>query len=137
MSLCDPIADLLTRIRNANSILQATCDVPSSKLKKAILGVLKSEGYISDFVSFEAATKSGTKTEVLRVKLKYSLRGEPVLNTIQLVSKPGRRVYRGVKELDKVMDGLGIGVVTTSHGVMSDREARKLKVSGELICKVW
>lgn len=137
LSVRDPIADLLTRIRNANSIKQATCDVPASKMKKALLKVLKDEGYIADFTSFEATTRAKAKVEMLRVKLKYGPRGERILNRIQLVSKQGRREYRKVKTLDKVMDGLGIGVVTTSHGVMSDREARKLKVGGELIARVW
>ncbi len=133
----DPIADLLTRIRNANAIKQATCIVPSSKMKKALLKVLKDEGYIGDFTTFETVTKRKSKMEMIRVKLKYGPRGERILNRIQMVSKPGRRVYRPVKSLAKVMDGLGIGVVTTSHGIMSDREARKLKVGGELIARVW
>jgi len=137
MSQCDPIADLLTRIRNANAVGHATCDVPASKLKKAVLKVLKDEGYISDFAPYEAPTSRRAKREMLRVRLKYGPRGEKIISALRLVSKPGCRVYRDVKGMEKFLDGLGIGVMSTSHGVMSDREARKLKVGGELICKVW
>ncbi len=137
MSQCDPVADLLTRIRNANSIKRAVCDIPASHFKQAVVKVMKDEGYITDFSIFEAFTRTRTKVKMLRVRLKYGPRGEQLIQKIQMVSKQGRRIYKNMRTLEKVQDGLGIGILSTSHGVMSDREARKLKIGGELICKIW
>ncbi|MBI5369354.1 MAG: 30S ribosomal protein S8 [Planctomycetes bacterium] len=137
MAVCDPIADMLTRIRNANRAGHASVEVPSSRFKKAVVKVLKDEGYLKDFTLFEAVTPTGMKTEVIKVQLKYGDRGERILTNLDLISKQGRRIFRGVGELPKFLDGLGIGILSTSKGVMSDREARKQRVGGELICRVW
>lgn len=137
MGVCDPIADMLTRIRNANSVGHATAEIPASRFKKAIVKVLKDEGYIKDFSVFESQTPRGLKTEVIKVYLKYGHHGERILTNLDLVSKQGRRIFKGVADLPKILDGLGIGVLSTSKGVMSDREARKQRLGGELICRVW
>lgn len=137
MKVTDPIADLYTRLRNANAAKHASFAVPSSKMKKAILKVLLDEGYIAEVQVLETKTPCGEKAETLKVRLKYGLQGEPLINQIQQVSKSGCRAYRGQDELSKVLDGLGIGVVSTSRGVMSDRDARKLKIGGELLVRVW
>ena len=131
MSMSDPIADMLTRIRNAQLVEKATVSMPTSKIKVAIAQVLKDEGYIEDFDVIEDA-KQGN----LRVKLKYSMTGDKVIHVIDRASKPGCRVYRGVKELPNVLNGMGIAVVSTSKGVMSDRKAREANVGGELLCTV-
>ena len=132
MSMTDPIADLLTRIRNANEIGMQTVRAPYSNLKKNVLKVLKEQGYIVDY----AAETEGVQGE-LEVQLKYGPDGEKVIQHIQRVSKPGCRVYRGTEDLPDVLDGLGIAVVSTSKGVLSNLEARKLKVGGEVLCEVW
>ncbi|MBI3269227.1 MAG: 30S ribosomal protein S8 [Planctomycetes bacterium] len=137
MAVCDPIADMLTRIRNANRVGHASADVPSSHFKKAIVKVLKEEGYIKDFTFFESPTPRGHKVEMMKVYLKYGNHGERILTNLDLVSKQGRRIFKGVDDLPRILDGLGIGVLSTSKGVMSDREARKLRLGGELICRVW
>lgn len=130
----DPIADMMTRMRNANRARHKSCDVPSSKHKIAIAKVLKDEGYIADYRYIEdPKRKQGT----LRIYLKYGPHGENLLQKLVRVSKPGRRIYRRVQDLEKVQDGLGTAIVSTSKGVMSDREARKLNLGGELILKVW
>lgn len=128
--MTDPIADMLTRIRNGQAARKAEVRMPSSRLKAAIARVLKDEGYIEDY----SVTEEGGKP-VLTVRLKY-YRGEPVIERIERVSKPGLRVYRGREELPKVMGGYGIAVVSTSKGVMSDREARRAGHGGEVICIV-
>ncbi|NUN48634.1 MAG: 30S ribosomal protein S8 [Candidatus Brocadiae bacterium] len=128
----DPVADLLTRIRNANQAGHAACDVPASKHKAAVLEVLKREGYIADYSKIEAGPQ-GT----LRVTLKYSFGGEKALKHIERVSRPGCRVYRGVGDLPKVLDGLGIHILSTPRGVKSDREAKKENVGGEVLARVW
>jgi len=128
--MTDPIADMLTRIRNGQAARKAEVRMPSSKLKAAIARVLKDEGYIEDFSVTEEDGKP-----VLTVRLKY-YRGEPVIERIERVSKPGLRVYRGREELPRVMGGYGIAIVSTSKGVMSDREARKAGHGGEVICIV-
>ncbi len=132
MSMTDPIADLLTRIRNANEIGAAKVKAPYSGLKKSVLKVLKEQGYIIDY----AAQMEGTKG-VLEVTLKYGPDGEKVIEYIQRVSKPGRRVYRGATDLPDVLNGLGVAVVSTSKGVLSNIEAKKLGVGGEVLCEVW
>ena len=128
----DPIADMLTRIRNANRVGRRMVLIPKSKICVGIAGVLRDEGYIEEFDVVEDATKQGQ----IRVKLKYSLSGDKVIHTIDRSSKPGCRVYRGVGELPQVLNGMGIAVVSTSKGVMSDRKAREANVGGELLCTV-
>jgi small subunit ribosomal protein S8 len=130
MSMTDPIADLLTRIRNGQKAGKAHVGVPASRMKKAILAVLKDEGFIADFRS---ETVEGKDT--LLVELKY-FDGKPVIETLQRVSKPGRRIFRGKDELPKVIGGLGVAIVSTSGGVMSDREARAKGQGGEVLCVV-
>ena len=132
MSMTDPIADMLTRIRNAVSVEKATTDVPTSKLKVAVLAVLKREGFIDDFKEVEEGGRG-----MIRVYLKYSRVGGAVIQDIQRVSRPGLRVYRDVSGLEPVLRGIGIAVVSTSKGVMSDRECRKDGVGGEVLCTVY
>ncbi|MCC5862745.1 MAG: 30S ribosomal protein S8 [Gammaproteobacteria bacterium] len=130
MSMTDPIADLLTRLRNGQKARKVSVSMPGSRIKRAVLEVLKDEGYISDF----AATEEDGKP-VLTVELKYH-NGQPVIGTLKRVSRPGLRVYRPMDELPKVLGGLGVAVVSTSEGVMSDREARRRGHGGEVICTV-
>jgi small subunit ribosomal protein S8 len=128
----DPIADMLTRIRNANRVGRRMVLIPKSKICLGIAQVLRDEGYIEEFDVIDDASGQGQ----LRVKLKYSLSGDKVIHVIDRASKPGCRVYRGVKELPNVLNGMGIAVVSTSKGVMSDRKARENNVGGELLCTV-
>ncbi|MDN3521559.1 30S ribosomal protein S8 [Halomonas ramblicola] len=130
MSMQDTLADMFTRIRNAQMATKETVSMPSSKLKVEVARVLKEEGYINDFVVAES-----TKPE-LTVTLKY-FEGKPVIEHLQRVSKPSLRSYKGKDALPKVADGLGIAIVTTSQGVMTDRAARKAGVGGEVICTVF
>ncbi len=130
MSMSDPVADMLTRIRNAQQAQKGSVSMPSSKLKVAIAQVLKDEGYIDDF----AVRGEGSKRE-LNIALKYYA-GRPVIERIERVSKPGLRVYRGCNDLPKVMNGLGVAIVSTPSGVMTDRRARATKVGGEVLCFV-
>jgi small subunit ribosomal protein S8 len=132
MSMTDPVADLLTRIRNANSNGYKTVKVPFSSLKKEVLRVLKEQGYIVDYLPEMDGARG-----ILRIELKYGPDGEKVIRSIDRVSKPGRRVYRSAPDLPRVLDGLGIAVVSTSRGVMSNLEAKKLRVGGEILCEVW
>lgn len=132
MSVCDPIADMLTRIRNANTNLAPAVEIPASKEKKAILDVMKDSGYIKEYKLIE-----DKKQGVLKVYLKYTVDSDRVINKIKRISKPGRRVYKGFDKLDKVLDGLGISIVSTPKGVLTDHECRKLKVGGEVICHIW
>jgi len=127
----DPIADMLTRIRNANRTGRKQVNILKSKICVGIAHVLKAEGYIEDFDEIPDGTQG-----LIRVKLRYSLEGEKVLHDIDRVSKPGRRVYRSVSEFPNVLNGLGICVVSTSKGVMSDRQAKEANVGGELLCVV-
>ena len=130
MSMSDPIADMLTRIRNAQRADKATVSLPSSRLKLAILAVLKDEGYID---GFRVQTEDG-KPE-LTVDLKYYA-GRPVIERLERVSRPGLRVYRGSEDIPPVMNGLGVAIVSTSRGVMTDRKARATRVGGEVLCIV-
>lgn len=130
MSMTDPIADMLTRIRNAQMADKAAVTMPSSKLKVSIAKVLKDEGYIDDF----AVRENGGLSE-LDIALKYYA-GRPVIERIERVSKPGLRVYKGATELPRVMNGLGIAIVSTPKGVMTDRKARAGNVGGEVLCVV-
>jgi small subunit ribosomal protein S8 len=133
MSMTDPVADLLTRIRNALRARKERLDVPHSKLKEALVDVLVREGYLLDkqVVEMDKAHK------VMRVRLKYGPDGEKILSHIERVSSPGCRVYSGSGELPKVQGGLGISVVSTSRGLMSDREARSKKLGGEVLAAIW
>ncbi|MCK9514850.1 MAG: 30S ribosomal protein S8 [Ottowia sp.] len=130
MSMSDPIADLLTRIRNAQMVSRETVSAPSSKVKVAIAKVLKEEGYIEDYDVREADGKSE-----LRIVLKYYA-GRPVIDHLERVSRPGLRVYRGCQAIPQVMNGLGVAIVTTPKGVMTDRKARATGVGGEVLCFV-
>ncbi len=131
MNLTDPIADMLTRIRNANSAKHVSVKIPFSKMKEGIANILKNEGYIKDFEIKE----DGSKKDVI-VALKY-VDGENVIKGLKRISKPGRRVYSGVEELPKVLGGLGIAIVSTPRGVITDKECRKHSVGGEVLCYVW
>lgn len=130
MSMHDPISDMLTRIRNAQRAGKVSVSMPSSKVKKAIAQVLKEEGYIDSFSVSADAVKP-----LLDVQLKYYA-GRPVIERIQRVSRPGLRIYKGSEDIPSVMNGLGIAIVTTSKGVMTDRKARATGVGGELLCIV-
>jgi small subunit ribosomal protein S8 len=130
MSMSDPIADMLTRIRNAQSVEKPVVSMPSSKLKVAIAQVLKDEGYIDAF----AVKTEGVKSE-LEISLKYYA-GRPVIERIERVSRPGLRIYRGRDAIPQVMNGLGVAIVTTPKGVMTDRKARQAGVGGEVLCYV-
>ena len=130
MSMSDPIADMLTRIRNAQSVDKAVVSMPSSKIKAAIAQVLKDEGYIDGF-----AVRSEDGKNQLEIALKYYA-GRPVIERIERVSRPGLRVYRGREAIPAVMNGLGVAIVTTPKGVMTDRKARQTGVGGEVLCYV-
>lgn len=129
--MTDPIADMLTRIRNALRAEKQTVEVPASKVKLGIARVLKDEGYIRDFKFLEVGPQG-----ILRIYLKYGPEGEMVITQLKRVSKPSRRVYCGVDELPRVRNGLGIAVVSTSKGILSDRECRRERVGGEILCTV-
>ena len=131
MTMTDPIADMLTRIRNANTVGHATVDIPASNIKKSIAGILLNEGYIKGYDVIEDG-----KQGVIRVQMKYSGK-EKVISGIKKISKPGLKVYAKRGEVPKVLGGLGIAILATSKGVISDKEARKLGVGGEVICYVW
>lgn len=128
----DPVADMLTRIRNAARVRKKRVEIPSSKLKVGIAQVLSNEGYISSFDVID-----DTKQGILRLDLKYGPNGEEVIHSIRRESKPGRRVYAGVDSLPRVLDGLGIAIVSTSQGVLSDRMCRERNVGGELLCTIY
>ena len=133
MSMSDPIADFLTRIRNGLAAKKRWVDIPSSSLKKRISLVLKEEKYISDFFFI---TSEGNK-EVIRIFLKYDYNGDPVIESIKRGSKPGLRVYVGAGEAPRVLDGLGVSIISTSKGVLSNKKAKQLGVGGELLCEVY
>ena len=132
MSMPDPIADFLTRIRNGFMAEKRWVDIPSSGMKKRIAFVLKEEHYIKDFIFIFSGEK-----ESIRVFLKYDVHGEPVISGIKRQSKPGCRVYVNIHNIPKVLDGLGIAILSTSKGILSDKTARKLNVGGEYLCSVW
>jgi small subunit ribosomal protein S8 len=134
MSMTDPIADMLTRIRNGIQAHHERVELPTSKLKVEIARILKSEGFISNYKLVEETEKP---QNTLRVYLKYSDDGEPVIRGIERVSRPGRRVYRGKEEIPKVLDGLGLAIVSTSKGILSGTEAIRNGVGGEVLCQVW
>ena len=132
MLITDPIADMLTRIRNANNAKHDTVDVPASNMKKAIAQILLDEGYIKNFQLIDDGTQG-----VIRITLKYGAGKEKVISGLRRVSKPGLRVYAGADELPKVLRGLGIAIVSTSKGVMTDKKAREAHVGGEVLAFVW
>lgn len=132
MNLTDPIADMLTRIRNANSVGKDRVDIPASKVKTSIGELLKAEGFINDVKLVERKPQN-----MIRVYLKYGDNDEKVISGIKRISKPGLRVYVGNDEVPKVLGGLGIAVISTSQGVISDKEAREKGIGGEVLCYVW
>ncbi len=132
MNMTDPIADMLTRVRNALEARHPKVDVPASKLKAEIARILKEEGYI---VNFKVADEEGKRT--IKIYLKYSDDNEPVISRIERVSRPGRRVYVGQREIPRVLGGMGINILTTPRGVMTGRDAHKERVGGEILCEVW
>jgi len=131
MNLTDPIADMLTRIRNAQGMGKPNVRIPASRLKLEIARLLKAEGYVTDFVE----TSLSEHKRIIDVQLKY-YRGKPVIERLQRVSRPGLRKFRGVKELPRVMNGLGIAIVSTSRGLMTDGKAREAGLGGEVLCLV-
>jgi small subunit ribosomal protein S8 len=148
--MTDPIADMLTRIRNANEIERPLVEMAATKLKVALADVLLKEGFILGYQTgkyvdnaetgakeFQVVNDLGQPHVILQVYLKYGPDGEKVIRHIERYSKPGRRVYQGYKEVKKVLDGLGIAILSTSRGVMSDRQAKEHKVGGEILCTVW
>ncbi len=140
MSMTDPIADMLTRMRNALDRQQPTVAMPHSKMKVAIADVLKNEGYIENYEVLPAGTTPQAKFPTLVIRLRYvggRRERRSVINGLQRVSSPGRRIYVGKREIPWVLSGMGVSIVTTSRGVMTDQKARQLGLGGELLCKVW
>lgn len=134
MTMTDPIADMLTRVRNANIAKHDDVTMPSSKLKEALAKLLKDEGYIHDYKTTDRTDRPG---RYLSIDMKYSPERERTISGIQRVSKPGLRVYKKSDEIPRVLGGLGVAVLSTSHGLMTDREARRRHVGGEILCYVW
>ena len=132
MSINDPLADMLTRIRNAGMVRYETVDVPMSNLKVGVAKVLRDEGYIKDYQIIEDK-KQGT----LRIELKYGPHNERVINGLRRVSKPGLRKYVKADDIPKVLSGLGISILSTSKGIITDSEARRLRIGGEILCEAW
>jgi small subunit ribosomal protein S8 len=134
MTMTDPLADMLTRIRNANVAMHDTVRMPSSKLKEALAGVLTKEGYIE---SFEVSTDGSRPGRVLEIRMKYAPDRSRTISGLRRVSKPGLRVYTAADKLPRVLGGLGVAVLSTSQGLLTDREARQRRVGGEVLCFVW
>lgn len=132
MVMTDPIADLLTRVRNANLVYHEKLEVPASKMKKAITDIFKSEGYIKDFEYIDDG-----KQGIIRIYLKYGPNKEKVITGLKRISKPGLRVYAKKDEVPRVLGGLGTAVISTSQGIMADKDARKQGLGGEVICYIW
>ncbi|WP_373471672.1 30S ribosomal protein S8 [Carnobacterium alterfunditum] len=132
MAMTDPIADLLTRVRNANMVKHTSVDVPASNVKNKMVEILLEEGYIKGFDIIEDG-----KQGLIRIELKYGENKERVITGLKRISKPGLRVYAKKTEIPKVLGGLGLAIISTSNGIITDREARKLGVGGEVICYVW
>lgn len=132
MVMTDPIADMLTRIRNANSVGHEKVEIPGSNVKRALAEILKNEGFVRD-AEFIPDDKQG----VIRVFLKYGKNQERVITGLKRISKPGRRVYTNHETLPRVLGGLGVAVISTSNGIMTDKEARKQRVGGEVVCYIW
>ena len=132
MTMTDPIADMLTRVRNASSVQHDTVDIPASNIKKEIARILLEEGYIIGYYVIEDG-----KQGLIRMQLKYGKNGEKVITGIKKISKPGMRVYADRNNVPKVLNGIGISVISTSKGIVTDKQARELGVGGEVICYVW
>lgn len=132
MTMTDPIADMLTRIRNANVVKHETVDVPASNMKKELARILLEEGFIRGYDVIEDG-----KQGIIRIQLKYGQEGERVITGLKKISKPGMRVYAANHEVPKVLNGLGISIISTSKGILTDKQARKENVGGEVICYVW
>ncbi len=132
MTMTDPIADMLTRIRNANTVFHKTVDIPASNMKKAIAEILVKEGYIKGFDVIEDG-----KQGILRIRMKYVSDRERVISGLKKISKPGLKVYASKTDVPRVLRGLGIAIISTSNGIITDKDARKLGVGGEVICYVW
>lgn len=132
MTMTDPIADFLTRIRNANMVYRETVEIPSSKTKLAMTQIMKDEGFIKDFEQIEDG-----KQGIIRIYLKYGPNREKVITGLKRISKPGLRVYAKKDEVPKVLNGLGIAVISTSKGLMTDKQARREGIGGEVICYIW
>ncbi|WP_352407122.1 30S ribosomal protein S8 [Acetoanaerobium noterae] len=132
MTMTDPIADMLTRVRNASSVQHDTVDIPASNIKKEIARILLEEGYIKGYDVIEDG-----KQGLIRMQLKYGKNGEKVITGIRKISKPGMRVYADRNNVPKVLNGIGISVISTSKGIVTDKQARELGVGGEVICYVW
>ncbi len=132
MQITDTIADLLTRIRNASSAKHATVDVPASNMKKSITQILVDEGYVKDYQFIEDG-----KQGIIRITLKYDENNSPIISGLRRVSKPGLRIYSSCEEMPKVMKGLGVAIISTSKGVVTDKKARELNVGGEVLAFVW
>lgn len=133
MTMTDPIADFLTRIRNAIIAKKEEVVIPASNIKIAITKLLKNEGFIKNFKILEEKSKQG----IIKIHLKYDEEGNPVISHLERISKPGRRIYVSKDEVPRVLNGLGIAVISTPYGIVTDEKARKLGVGGELICKIW
>jgi small subunit ribosomal protein S8 len=132
MQITDPIADLLTRIRNANTAKHDTVDIPASKMKKAIVDILLEEGYVKNVQLID-----DSKQGIIRVTLKYTQDKQKAITGLKRVSKPGLRIYAGVDELPRVLKGLGIAIISTSKGIMTDKKAREQKIGGEVLAFIW
>ena len=132
MTMTDPIADMLTRIRNANTVKHETVDVPASNIKKEIARILLEEGFVRGYDVIEDG-----KQGIIRIQLKYGQSGERVISGLKRISKPGMRVYADKHEVPRVLNGLGISIISTSKGILTDKQARKANVGGEVICYVW
>ena len=132
MTMTDPIADMLTRIRNANVVKHETVDVPASNMKKELARILLEEGFVRGYDVIEDG-----KQGIIRIQLKYGQTGERVISGLKRISKPGMRVYADKHEVPRVLNGLGISIISTSKGILTDRQARKENVGGEVICYVW
>ena len=133
--MTDPIADMLTRIRNASLARHDRTEMPASRMKEAVAKILKTEGFIADVRSSEGSEHEGAKS--LTIVLKYGRDRTSAIDGVRRVSRPGRRVYVRHDDIPRVLSGLGISILSTSHGIMSDREARRQKLGGELLCEVW
>ncbi|SHK47654.1 small subunit ribosomal protein S8 [Hathewaya proteolytica DSM 3090] len=132
MGMTDPIADLLTRIRNANTVGHEVVEVPSSKIKKAVVDIMLNEGYLKNIEEYNDGS-----VPMLRLTMKYGNSKQKVITGLKRISKPGLRVYTSKEEIPQVLSGLGIAIISTSKGIMTDREARKANVGGEVICYIW
>ena len=130
--MTDPLADMLTRIRNAGMVKFETVEMPLSKMKTGVAAILKKEGFINDYQVVDSDTQG-----VLRIEMKYDQNNERIITNLKRVSKPGRRIYVKHDQIPKVMSGLGIAIISTSKGIFTDKEARAMKIGGELLCEVW